>query len=83
MAKSITAKEVADHKSADSAWVIIENNVYDVTEFLEDHPGGKKVLLNQCGKDATEKFWQFHNKKVLEKTAKPFLIGTVAETAKL
>ncbi|GAA5969725.1 hypothetical protein JCM11641_008019 [Rhodosporidiobolus odoratus] len=77
MSKTITLKEVAEHKSAESAWLIVENQVYDVTEFLDDHPGGRKVLLNQCGKDATEKFWQFHSKKVLEKTAKPYLIGTV------
>jgi hypothetical protein len=29
------------------------------------------------GKDATDKFWQFHSKKVLEKTAAPFLIGRI------
>lgn len=42
----------------------------------EDHPGGKKVLLKACGTDSSEKFWQFHSKKVLEKTAKPMMIGT-------
>ncbi|GAA5965174.1 hypothetical protein JCM8115_005378 [Rhodotorula mucilaginosa] len=83
MSKAITAQEVSQHTSADSAWVIIEGNVYDVTEFLEDHPGGKKVLLKACGQDSTEKFWQFHSKKVLEKTAKKYLIGTVGESAKL
>ncbi|GAA5876357.1 hypothetical protein JCM1840_005999 [Sporobolomyces johnsonii] len=79
----IPAKEIASHKTAESAWVIIDGNVYDVTDFLEDHPGGKKVLLNSCGKDSSEKFWQFHSKKVLEKTAKPFLKGPVAEASKL
>lgn len=38
-------------------------------------PGGKKVLLKACGQDSSEKFWQFHSQKVLDKTAKPFLIG--------
>ncbi|BGP23556.1 fatty acid desaturase 2 [Rhodotorula toruloides] len=79
----ITAEEVAKHNTADSAWVIIEGGVYDVTDFLEDHPGGKKVLLKACGQDSTEKFWNFHSKKVLEKTAKPFLIGKVGEASKL
>ncbi|GAA6062378.1 hypothetical protein JCM10212_003187 [Sporobolomyces blumeae] len=83
MSKAISPAEVANHKSADSAWVIIEGNVYDVTEFLEDHPGGKKVLLNACGQDSTEKFWQFHSKKILEKTAKQFLKAPVAEGSKL
>ncbi|GAA6002414.1 cytochrome b5-like heme/steroid binding domain-containing protein [Rhodotorula paludigena] len=83
MSKAITEKEVSDHASADSAWVIIDGNVYDVTEFLEDHPGGKKVLLKACGKDSSKQFWQFHSKKVLEKTAKPYLIGSVSSNAKL
>merc|ERR1711939_844729 len=78
MSKTLTAKEVSDHASADSAWVIIDGGVYDVTEFLEDHPGGKKVLLKACGEDSSAKFWQFHSKKVLEKVAKPFLIGNGA-----
>lgn len=35
-------------------------------------------MLKACGQDSTEKFWQFHSKKVLEKTAKKYLIGTGA-----
>lgn len=45
--------------------------------------GGRKVLLAQAGKDATEKFWQFHSKRVLDETAKPFLIGRIATGADL
>ncbi|BGO90392.1 hypothetical protein NBRC10512_004827 [Rhodotorula toruloides] len=83
MSKVITAEEVAKHNTADSAWVIVEGGVYDVTDFLEDHPGGKKVLLKACGQDSTEKFHQFHGASVLKKTAKPFLIGKVGEASKL
>ncbi|BGO97010.1 hypothetical protein JCM10021v2_000650 [Rhodotorula toruloides] len=79
----ITAEEVAKHNTAESAWVIIEGGVYDVTDFLEDHPGGKKVLLKGCGQDSTEKFHSFHSRKVLDKTAKPYLIGKVGEASKL
>lgn len=41
------------------------------------HAGGKKVLLAQAGKDASEKFWQFHSKLVLQETAKPYCIGRI------
>ncbi|CAN4098070.1 unnamed protein product [Withania somnifera] len=30
--------------------------VYDVTKFLDDHPGGDEVLLSATGKDATNDF---------------------------
>ncbi|GAA5854469.1 hypothetical protein JCM3766R1_002143, partial [Sporobolomyces carnicolor] len=80
---AIAASEVEQHKSADSAWVIIEGNVYDVTDFLGEHPGGKKVLLNACGQDSTEKFWQFHSKAVLNKVAKQYLKAPVQVDSKL
>ncbi|ORY88906.1 putative cytochrome b5 [Leucosporidium creatinivorum] len=83
MSKVYTMADVEKHTAADSAWVVVEGQVYDMTDFLDEHPGGKKILLMSCGKDSTEKFWKFHSKKVLEKTAKPFKIGTVAEAAKL
>lgn len=59
------------------SWVIIHGKVYDVTNFLADHPGGKKVLLKASGKDATKQFDSFHNKSVLEKIGSKFLIGEI------
>ncbi len=47
------------------------------------HPGGKKILLKNCGKDATEAFWTYHGEKVLEKTGKDFEIGEFKDSAKL
>lgn len=52
----INREEVGKHNSRDSVWLIIENKVYDVTKFLDDHPGGEEVLLEQAGKDATDIF---------------------------
>merc|ERR1712107_594513 len=37
-------------------WVIVGDDVYDVTKFLPDHPGGKKAIMLYAGKDATEEF---------------------------
>ena len=49
--------------------------VYDVTSFLSEHPGGKKVLLKVAGTDASKQFDQFHNLGVLEKFGPKLLKG--------
>jgi len=41
---SVTAEEVAKHASESDCWVIVGDDVYEVTNFLTDHPGGKKAI---------------------------------------
>ena len=43
------------------------SKVYNLTDFLGDHPGGVKAPLMYAGKDATEEFEMLHNSKVLNK----------------
>ncbi|GFZ48382.1 hypothetical protein JCM24511_06130 [Saitozyma sp. JCM 24511] len=51
VARRLTSKEVATHKTADSGWVAIGGTVYDVTKFIPVHPGGADVLAENLGKD--------------------------------
>ena len=46
-------EEVQQHNTEKDAWVIHRGNVYDVSEFLERHPGGKDILLAYAGQDVT------------------------------
>ncbi|XP_006809999.1 cytochrome b5, partial [Neolamprologus brichardi] len=48
--------EIEKQNSFKSTWIIIHNKVYDVTKFLEEHPGGEEVLREQAGGNATESF---------------------------
>ncbi|XP_066925186.1 cytochrome b5-like isoform X2 [Clytia hemisphaerica] len=56
MAKTYKLEEVAKHNDGRSTWMVIHNKVYDVTKFLEEHPGGEEVLLELAGQDGTEQF---------------------------
>lgn len=52
-------------------------------DFLEEHPGGSKILKRFAGKNATKAFWKYHNESVLEKYGGKYKIGTVKEAPKL
>jgi L-lactate dehydrogenase (cytochrome) len=47
--------------------VIIKNTVYDITDFVDAHPGGSGILLKYAGRDATEAFEPLHRADTLEK----------------
>lgn len=48
--------EIAKHNSSQSCWLLISGKVYDVTSFLNQHPGGAGEILSSCGTDATVAF---------------------------
>ncbi|KAB5516129.1 hypothetical protein DKX38_026777 [Salix brachista] len=54
--KVFTFEEVSVHNNHKDCWLIINGKVYDVTKFMEDHPGGDEVLLSFTGQDATDDF---------------------------
>lgn len=54
--KLFTLSEVAQHNTSKDCWLVISGKVYDVSKFMEDHPGGDDVLLSATGKDATDDF---------------------------
>ncbi|KAL1952095.1 hypothetical protein VTO73DRAFT_1244 [Trametes versicolor] len=67
MPRTLALDEVAKHNSRSSCWVIIKDKVYDVTEFLPDHPGGAKIILKYAGKDATSAYEPIHPPDALDK----------------
>ena len=55
-AAQFTFADVETHNSAASCYTVINNNVYDLTSWVGEHPGGKKAILGICGKDGTAAF---------------------------
>ncbi len=71
---------VATHNSEASCWSIIDGNVYDLTSFIGDHPGGERNILKICGKDGTSAFMGQHGGESRpENTLAGFLLGPLTE----
>ncbi|KAG5914010.1 hypothetical protein E4U53_004731, partial [Claviceps sorghi] len=66
MAKLFDAAEVARHNTRQSCWVVLYGQVYDVTDFLDSHPGGPGVILRLAGGDATGEYDPVHPPGTLE-----------------
>ncbi|KAI8141359.1 hypothetical protein BJV82DRAFT_645327 [Fennellomyces sp. T-0311] len=46
--------QVLEHQSEDSCWIIYKDKVYNVTDFVSDHPGGRDIMLEFAGTDITD-----------------------------
>lgn len=57
---SYTLADVSIHKTASSCWTVISGEVYDLTTWIQRHPGGSAAILSLCGKDGTETFMKKH-----------------------
>lgn len=57
---SITLDEVAQHATPLDCWAAIDGTVYDLTSWIDRHPGGPEVVIAMCGTDATEAFAAAH-----------------------
>jgi alkylation response protein AidB-like acyl-CoA dehydrogenase len=57
-------------------WLIVDHKVYDVSDFIDAHPGGAIVLQQVAGQDATQAFYNLHRHEVLHQY-KALCIGTI------
>lgn len=77
--KSVNLEEVGKHNTEKDCWVVVGDKVLNVTDFLKDHPGGKKAIMIYAGRDATEEFDMMHSRDVIEKYAPYTVIGNLKQ----
>jgi len=53
---TLTLEDLQAHTTRDDIWLLVSGKVYNVSKFLDEHPGGDEVILAEAGKDATEAF---------------------------
>lgn len=54
--------EISKHNVKKDCWLLINNEVYDVSAFLAAHPGGVSTITPYCGKESTAAFTGHSNK---------------------
>lgn len=64
--KTVSAAELAKHASAQDCWVALYGQVYDFTNFLDDHPAGAEAILKYGGTDGTAIFEAVHSRNMLD-----------------
>ncbi|NXC20221.1 CYB5 protein, partial [Corythaeola cristata] len=68
-------EEVQQHNNSQSTWIILHHRIYDVTKFLDEHPGGEEVLREQAGGDATENFEDVGHSTDARTLSETFIVG--------
>jgi alkylation response protein AidB-like acyl-CoA dehydrogenase len=76
--KTYTRAQVAAHATAADCWLIIDDEVFNVTKFVKFHPGGRAFLAGNAGKDVTKAFHLYHHADVLRKYRGKFKVGELA-----
>lgn len=74
--KEIGFAELCRHSVYDDLWLAIDGIVYDVTPFMDDHPGGGDIMLSAAGKDGTDDFEDVGHSPHARELLKRFKVGT-------
>jgi len=64
--RSISSDELKQHNAEDDCWVVIHGLVYDLTDFVDEHPAGPESITELAGQDGTEEFQAVHGENILE-----------------
>nr|XP_058905993.1 cytochrome b5-like [Kogia breviceps] len=73
--KYYTVEEIQKHNYSKSTWLMLHYKAYNLTKFLEEHPGGEEVLREQVGGDAAENFEDVGHSIDARELSKTFIIG--------
>jgi len=77
MKTKFTASQVVSHRQKEDLYIVIHDKVYDVSKFIEQHPGGQAVLIDQGGFDATEAFEEVGHSDFALEILKTYQIGVL------
>ena len=71
----LAGEDTADSPNRHEFWIVIDNVVYDCTDFILEHPGGEQVIMSFIGEDCSWQFWRFHSRNQMEQYGIQLRIG--------
>ncbi|KIM25165.1 hypothetical protein M408DRAFT_74759 [Serendipita vermifera MAFF 305830] len=74
--KVVSYEQFMEHQQRENLWILLSGKVYDVSKFLDEHPGGEEVIVAEAGKDATESFEDVGHSDEARDLLKGMLVGT-------
>lgn len=76
-----TLSQVAENNNKNSCWTVVEGNVYNITSYIPNHPGGEANILQVCGKDGSALFAKptEHKEGGANNVLNGFKIGTMSQ----
>ncbi|XP_070503761.1 cytochrome b5-like [Chironomus tepperi] len=77
--KEFTIAEVSAHNTRNDLYMIIDDNVYDLTKFAAEHPGGEEILIEYAGKETTEAFNDIGHSQDAKEIMKKYHVGAIVE----
>jgi L-lactate dehydrogenase (cytochrome) len=63
---TIPREEVAKHNTREDCWCVINGQVFDLTGFLDEHPGGAGIIMKYAGKDGSKAFNPIHPRDIVK-----------------
>ncbi|RTE79195.1 hypothetical protein BHE90_006329 [Fusarium euwallaceae] len=72
---TISLNDLRKHNTSTDCWIAIHSRVWDITDFIDEHPGGPEILLEHAGSDATGLYDGVHAPDIIEELSEDKLIG--------
>lgn len=81
---TLSVSEIQKHNTASDCWIVVDNNVWNLTDFAPNHPGGSAIIHKYAGLDASETYNSIHAPTILlDNLGQENLIGTLDATMDL
>jgi cytochrome b involved in lipid metabolism len=72
----VSTSEVSKRKAESlELWIVVNNIVYDCSQFVLEHPGGTDVIESFRGEDCSWQFWRFHGQNHMEEFGRPLRVA--------